>query len=80
MTRVLTASSWLNHELGEAFRKGNACLLDFLFNVSIDKRAEDIQDRSSESIRPEMRHPGNRRRGRADIDVRRRIVFGEDDV
>lgn len=45
--------------LGEAFRKGNACLTDFLLNIGLDQCAEDLQDRPGEGVRPEMRHPRN---------------------
>ena len=44
---------------GEALREGNACFTHLLFNVGIDKCAEDLQDRAGKGIRPEMRHPRN---------------------
>lgn len=68
------------HETGEALRKGDACLIDLLLNVGIDKCAEDFQDRAGEGVRPEMCHPRDRRRGRAGTDVRRRIVLDGDGV
>ena len=64
---------------GQAVRKSDACVPHLLLDISIDKRAEDIQDRAGESVRPQMRDPRDRRRWRADIDVRRRIVHGGDD-
>ena len=65
---------------GEALREGNACFTHLLFNIGIDKCAEDLQDRASEGVRPEMRHTRDRRRGRAGTDVCRRIVSEGDDV
>ena len=65
--------------LGEAIREGDARLAHLLLNIRVDQRAEDIQDRAGESVRPQMRDPRDRRRWRADIDVRRRIVHGGDD-
>ena len=69
----------LTGDVGEALRKGDACLAHILLNISLDQRAEDLQDRPGEGVRPEMRHPGNRRRGRANTNVCRRIVHEEDD-
>ncbi len=68
--RPLPSSLSDRSDPGEAVREGDARVSHLLLDICVDQRAEDIQDRAGESVRPEMRYTRDRRRWRASVDVR----------
>ena len=63
-----------DHQAGEAIRQGDARVAHLLLDIGVDQRAEDLQDRPRQSVRPQMCHSRDRRCRRADPHVCRRIA------
>ena len=61
-------------EPGEALRQSNARVTHLLFDIRIYQRAEDLQNCARKGFRSQMRHPRDRGRGRAGVDLRGRLM------
>lgn len=61
--------SFFSYSSGKTIRESDARVTHLLLDISIDQRAEDLQDRARQGIRPQMRHPRDRRRRGARADV-----------
>jgi hypothetical protein len=70
---VPTGRAGGDHEAGAAVRQGDARLPHLLQHVREHQRAEDLQDRAREGVRPQVRDPGNRGRRRTRPHLRRRL-------
>lgn len=64
-----------DHQAGEALLKGHACAPNLLLHFTLYQRAEDLQDRPRQGVRPEVRDPGDRGGWRAYFTVCRRLVY-----
>ena len=45
--------------LGKAICESDARFIDLLFDICFDQRSEDLQNRVGQSLRPQMRNPGD---------------------